>query len=58
MAFVLRVSVPCNCRARIVLPDGTVHLVVAGRHEFRLPRDGLQEAADGIPVLREVSEAS
>jgi alpha-L-rhamnosidase len=55
--FCLRVSVPCNCSARVILPDGTIHDVVAGRHEFSMPLERLHQAADGIPVLRNLSEA-
>jgi len=56
--FHLQVRVPGNCSARVVLPDGTEHLVMAGWYEFFLPQG--QAAArpagdDDIPVLREIS---
>ena len=47
--FTLHVEIPCGCEARIVLPDGTTHDVVAGRHDFRL----LTDDADPIPMLSE-----
>ncbi len=57
--FHLRVGVPGNCSARVVLPDATEILVVAGRHEFHLPSVGPEAEGrhgdDGIPLLREVS---
>lgn len=53
--FVLRVQVPGNCSALVVMPDGTEHEVVAGRHEFK--QDFLGET-DEIPILREIAEAS
>jgi alpha-L-rhamnosidase len=55
--FRLRVGVPCNCSARVIMPDGTVHDVVAGSHEFAMPLEHLDQAADGIPLLRNRSEA-
>ncbi|MCZ6712136.1 MAG: family 78 glycoside hydrolase catalytic domain [Gammaproteobacteria bacterium] len=55
VAFELRVLVPCNCSALVIMPDGAEHHVVAGRHEFEMP---FTHASDGIPILREVSEAS
>ncbi len=51
-ALEVRLKVPGNCSADVVLPDGTSHTVDAGIHEFRMP---FGEAGDGIPVLREVS---
>ena len=51
-ALEVRLRVPGNCSADVVLPDGTTHAVDAGSHEFRMP---FGEAGDGIPVLREVS---
>ena len=53
--FVLRVHVPSNCSALIIMPDETEHEVVAGRHEFK--QDFLGES-DEIPILREIAEAS
>ncbi len=47
--FTLQVEIPCGCEARVVLPDGAVHDVVAGRHDFRL----LTDDADPIPMLSE-----
>ena len=47
--FTLQVEIPCGCEARVVLPDGTVHDVVSGRHDFRL----LTDDADPIPMLSE-----
>jgi hypothetical protein len=52
--FTLDVLVPPNCRATVILPDDAVHEVAAGRHEFRVPL--VPSVADGIPVLREVTE--
>jgi alpha-L-rhamnosidase len=51
-AFELKVHVPGNCSAEVVLPDGSATEVGAGDHEFRM---AFGEAGDGIPVLREVS---
>ncbi len=51
-AFELSVQVPANCSADIILPDDTLHEVVAGRHEFSM---AFHRPGDGIPVLREVS---
>ncbi len=53
--FVLRVHVPSNCSALIVMPDETEHEVMAGRHEFT--QDFLGDS-DEIPILREIAEAS
>lgn len=57
--FHLYLDVPGNCSARVVLPDATETLVVAGRHEFHLPivetRAEGGHGDDGIPLLREVS---
>ena len=52
--FELRVRIPPNCRATVLLPDGSSREVVAGEHEFNLPLDVLVD--DGIPVLRELSD--
>lgn len=52
--FELGVHVPCNCTAKIIMPDDSEHDVVAGEHEFVMP---FSESGDGIPVLREVSQA-
>ncbi|MCZ6658967.1 MAG: family 78 glycoside hydrolase catalytic domain [Gammaproteobacteria bacterium] len=54
-AFGLRVTVPCNCSAHVIMPDDTEYEIVAGAHEFRMD---LQQGGDGIPILREVSQAS
>ncbi|MFP6815841.1 MAG: alpha-L-rhamnosidase C-terminal domain-containing protein [Pseudomonadales bacterium] len=54
-AFELEVVVPCNCSALVIMPDDTEHSVVAGRHQFEMP---FNDASDGIPILREVSQAS
>ncbi len=51
-ALEVRVRVPGNCAADVMLPDGTLRPVEAGSHEFRMP---FGESGDGIPVLREVS---
>jgi alpha-L-rhamnosidase len=51
-AFEITVLVPCNCSADVIMPDDTVHEVVAGEHSFAMP---FQHAGDGIPILREVS---
>ena len=57
--FHLRVTVPGNCSARVILPDGSEQLVVAGEHAFSLPLDGMvleaADTADDIPVLQEVT---
>jgi len=47
--FNLHVQVPCGCTAMVVLPDGSVCDVVAGRHDYRL----LTNDADPIPMLSE-----
>ena len=39
----------------VVMPGDAEHNVGAGRHEFQTP---LIDASDGIPILRELSEAS
>jgi hypothetical protein len=51
-AFELRVHVPGNCSAEVILPDGSSTEVDAGDHELQM---AFGEAGDGIPVLREVS---
>jgi alpha-L-rhamnosidase len=62
--FRLRVRVPANCSARIILPDGFENLVVAGEHEFYMPLDQLDVStaipvpAVQIPVLRSISTGS
>ncbi len=53
--IVLRVNVPSNCSALIVMPDGTQQEVVAGRHEFK---QDFVDDSDEIPILREIAEAS
>jgi alpha-L-rhamnosidase len=51
-AFEVTVLIPGNCSAEVNLPDGSSHVVDAGRHTLRM---SFGEAGDGIPVLREVS---
>ena len=51
-AFELSVTVPANCTAEVILPDGTSELLDAGRHTLSM---SFAEAGDGIPILREVS---
>ncbi len=51
-AFELKVLVPANCTAELILPDGTSQLVDAGAHSLRM---SFADAGDGIPILREVS---
>ena len=51
-AFEINVLIPANCTAEVILPDGTSHMLDAGRHEFSM---SFAEADDGIPILREVS---
>lgn len=59
--FHLTVVVPGNCSARVVLPDTTEQLVMAGRHTFTVAHGALSDgtpvapAAEQIPVLREIS---
>ena len=54
--FRLKATVPPNCRATIVLPDGDVRHVVSGRHEFSLV---VGEAEDtGLAVLPTFSQAA
>jgi alpha-L-rhamnosidase len=50
--FTLNVRVPPNCSAKVILPDGATHDVVAGRHTFTTGA----LADDGIPVLSEITE--
>jgi alpha-L-rhamnosidase len=52
--FVLHVRIPANCSAKVILPDGATHEVVAGRHQFAVAVDVL--ADDGIPLLSEITE--
>ena len=52
--FVLNVRIPPNCSAKVIMPNGDVHEVVAGRHEFKIPMGAL--ADDGIPLLSEITE--
>ena len=52
--FTLKLRIPPNCSALVILPDGKSHEVVAGRHEFRIPFG--VPADDGIPVLSEITE--
>jgi alpha-L-rhamnosidase len=52
--FVLRIRIPPNCSAKVILPDGETHDVVAGRHQFTVTLDAV--ADDGIPVLSEITE--
>lgn len=53
--FALNVRIPCNCTAEVIMPDETRHEVVAGTYEFAMP---FSEGGDGIPILREVLQAS
>lgn len=56
--FHLQVRVPGNCSARVVLPDASEHLIMAGWHEFHIPHgDSVSQAEsdDEVPVLREIS---
>ena len=46
--------IPPNCSAKVILPNGESHEVVAGRHEFAIPYGALED--DGIPVLSEITE--
>jgi alpha-L-rhamnosidase len=52
--FRIRVRIPPNCRARVVLPNAETRDVPAGRHEFTVALGEL--ADDGIPVLSEITE--
>ena len=52
--FVLRVCIPPNCSARVVLPDGATHELVGGRHQFAVVVD--ESADDGIPVLSAITD--
>jgi len=54
--FVLHVRIPPNCSAKVILPDGATHEVVAGRHQFSVAVDAL--ADDGIPLLSEITEVT
>ena len=54
-AFELRVVIPGNCAGRVILPDASERTVESGEHEFHM---AFAEPGDGIPILREVSEAS
>ncbi|MEQ8859518.1 MAG: family 78 glycoside hydrolase catalytic domain [Pseudomonadales bacterium] len=60
-AFELRVQVPGNGSARVVMPDGGETVVMAGTHGFSTPhdvRDGattMRRPVQDIPVLREYS---
>ena len=52
--FRLKVRIPPNCRASVVLPNGESRELPAGRHELSV---GLFDLADdGIPVLNKVSD--
>ncbi len=51
--FVLRVLIPPNCSAKVILPDGESHEVVAGRHQFSVVLDAVMDEA--IPVLSEIT---
>jgi alpha-L-rhamnosidase len=54
--FRLKATVPPNCRATVVLPDGDVRHVVSGRHEFSLV---VAEGEDtGPTVLHELSQVA
>ena len=60
--FRLRVRVPGNCSARVILPDGFECLVVAGEHEFHMPLDRLDggvhfvldSTVEEIPLLKSI----
>ena len=52
--FTLKVRIPPNCSAKVILPNDETHDVVAGRHEFRIPMG--TPADDGIPILSEITE--
>ena len=54
-AFELRLVIPGNCSGLVILPDASERIVDSGQHEFRM---AFAEPGDGIPILREVSEAS
>ena len=54
-AFELRVLIPSNCSGLVMLPDDSEHSVESGEHEFRV---AFAAPGDGIPILREVSQAS
>jgi alpha-L-rhamnosidase len=54
-AFELRLVIPGNCSGLVILPDASERSVESGRHEFRM---AYVEPGDGIPILREVSQAS
>ncbi|MFU8817566.1 MAG: family 78 glycoside hydrolase catalytic domain [Pseudomonadales bacterium] len=64
--FRLRVRVPGNCSARVILPDGFECLVVAGEHEFHTPldrldglaRSGFKWPAEPMPLVRQISGGS
>ncbi len=49
--FLLKVRIPPNCSAKVILPNGASHEAVAGRHQFDIEMGEL--ADDGIPVLSE-----
>jgi alpha-L-rhamnosidase len=55
--FEVKIRVPGNCSARVILPDGSERLVVAGAHEFSVPTQldgvGPETYADEIPVLHQ-----
>lgn len=51
-AFEIRVRVPGNCSAEVILPDGSSRMIDAGVHDLHMP---FGEVGDGIPILREVS---
>ena len=36
-SFTLRVEIPCNTRAEVILPDGTTHEVGSGSYSFTCP---------------------
>jgi alpha-L-rhamnosidase len=62
--FRLRVRVPGNCSARVILPDGYETIVVAGEHDFHMPPDQFDASARltleaaAIPLLRSISRVS
>ncbi len=54
-AFEVRLHVPANCSARVLMPGEQEQVVAAGLHVFSSP---LVAPRDGIPILREVSEGA
>lgn len=42
-AFHLEVSIPCNCSAIVVMPDGETHQIDSGRYSFQIPDERTAE---------------